>query len=166
MSNIEGRLIIVRKLVALYITLHGFRFIITEFGIATQVIIAIRLWLMLALSLRTGRHRSTVDRHRWSSFLRYSYGGLLSLVGLILLLIGVKGMSDYYKEGGIFSNWLYAVIVSIIGAVVFAAIIVWTIVTALTQLGISSWTDWAIRIQQNSGNFSAVWNLVSPSLQA
>jgi uncharacterized membrane protein len=92
----------------------------------------------------------------------YPYGGLLSLVGLILLLIGLKGMSDYYKEGGIFSNSLYAVIVSIIGGVVFAAIIVWTILTALTQLGISSWTDWATKIQQNSGNPSAVWNLISP----
>jgi uncharacterized membrane protein len=96
------------------------------------------------------------------AFFGYSYGGLLSLVGVILLLIGLKGMSDYYKEGGIFNNGLYAVIVSIVGGVVFAAILVWTILTALAQLGISSWADWVTSIQQNSGDFSKVWNLVSP----
>lgn len=40
------RLIVVRKLVALDITLHGDRFILAEFGIGTPVIIAVGLWLM------------------------------------------------------------------------------------------------------------------------
>lgn len=96
------------------------------------------------------------------AFFGYPYGGLLSLVGVILLLIGLKGMSDYYKEGGIFSNGLYAVIVSIVGGVVFVAVLVWTILTAIAQLGITDWTDWVTRIQQNTGDFTAVWNLVSP----
>ena len=40
------RLIIVRKLVALDITLHGNRFILAEFGVGTPVIIAVGLFLM------------------------------------------------------------------------------------------------------------------------
>jgi uncharacterized membrane protein len=92
------------------------------------------------------------------AFFGYSYGGLLSLVGVILLLIGLKGMSDYYKEGSIFNNGLYAVILSIVGGVVCAAVIVETILTA----GISDWNQWATTLQQNvtAGNFNAVWGQV------
>jgi hypothetical protein len=41
-----GGLIVVRKLVALDITLHGNRFILAEFGIGTPAIRAVGLWLM------------------------------------------------------------------------------------------------------------------------
>lgn len=44
----EGRLINVRKLVALDIYLHGSKFILAEFGVGTPVIIAVGLWLILA----------------------------------------------------------------------------------------------------------------------
>ena len=47
MEKAEGSGIIVRKLVALDITLHGSRFILAEFGVGTPVIIALGLWLML-----------------------------------------------------------------------------------------------------------------------
>jgi len=40
------RLMIVRKLVALDIVLHGPRFIMIEFGVGTPVILAFGLWLM------------------------------------------------------------------------------------------------------------------------
>ena len=51
---------------------------------------------------------------------------LLALVGLILLLIGLKGLSDTYREEGIFRNALYAVIIGVIGIVtiIFAAIFI------------------------------------------
>ena len=44
--NRVERLIIVRKLVALDIVLHGPRFISIEFGVGTPVILAVGLWLM------------------------------------------------------------------------------------------------------------------------
>lgn len=43
----SGGLIVVRKLVALDITLHGSRFILFEFGIGTPAIFAVGLWLAL-----------------------------------------------------------------------------------------------------------------------
>jgi len=43
---VEGRIINVRKLVALDITLHGPRFIMAEFGVGTPAIIAVGLFLM------------------------------------------------------------------------------------------------------------------------
>ena len=42
----EGRLINVRKLVALGICLHGSKFILAEFGVGTPVIIAVGFWLI------------------------------------------------------------------------------------------------------------------------
>lgn len=47
----EGRLINVRKLVALDITLHGPRFILLEFGVGTPAILLVGLWLMLTSSV-------------------------------------------------------------------------------------------------------------------
>jgi hypothetical protein len=43
----EGRLIVVRKLVALDIYLHGPRFILIEFGVGTPVILAVGAYLLV-----------------------------------------------------------------------------------------------------------------------
>jgi hypothetical protein len=51
---VEGRLINVRRLVALDITLHGPRFITVEFGLGTPVILAIGIALILAGPLTLG----------------------------------------------------------------------------------------------------------------
>jgi uncharacterized membrane protein len=70
------------------------------------------------------------------SFVAGVFGSILGLVGLILVLIAMKGLADHYNEGGIFNNSLYGVIVSIIGAVVFAAALVMTAVSFFRDLGI------------------------------
>lgn len=44
--------------------------------------------------------------------------GIIDLVGAILLLVGLHGLSNYFRERGIFSNALIAVIVLIVGAVI------------------------------------------------
>lgn len=54
---------------------------------------------------------------------------VVGLVGLILVLIAVKGLSDHYKEASIFNNSLYGVILSIVGGAVFVAAL---FVTALS----------------------------------
>ena len=52
----EGRVINVRRLVALDITLHGPRFITAEFGIGTPVILAVGISLILASQLILGTY--------------------------------------------------------------------------------------------------------------
>jgi len=64
-----------------------------------------------------------------SPFLVSGFTLLVDLVGLILVLIAVKGLSDHYKEPSIFNNSLYGVILSIVGGVVFVAAL---FVTALS----------------------------------
>jgi len=56
-----------------------------------------------------------------SGFVVGGFSSVLGLVGLILVLIAVKGLSDHYKEPSIFNNSLYGVILSIVGGVVFVA---------------------------------------------
>ena len=71
------------------------------------------------------------------------YTGVLGLIGLILVLIALKGLSDHYTEGGIFNNALYGIIMAIIGGVVFVAVIVVAAVGLLIDLGIevANWGD-------------------------
>lgn len=64
--------------------------------------------------------------------------GIITLVGLILILIGAKGLADYYQEGGIFNNALYGVILSIVGVVAFAAVFIYALVGFFTDLGFAS----------------------------
>lgn len=74
----------------------------------------------------------------------FAYSGVISLVGLIMVVIGVKGIADYYKESGIFNNALYAVIITIVGAIVAVGVAIIALVTFFTQLGLNltSIQDW------------------------
>ena len=69
----------------------------------------------------------------------WSFSGILSLIGIILLLIGLKGLANFYKEEGIFNNALYSIIIVIAGCVVGVGVIAASAVSALADLGI----DWA-----------------------
>ena len=68
-----------------------------------------------------------------------SFSGVVSLIGIILLLIGLKGLAGYYNEDGIFNNALYSMIIAIVGAVVSVGVIAVSAFSALADLGI----DWA-----------------------
>ena len=47
-----------------------------------------------------------------------------NIVGIILVLIAMKGLADYYSEDGIFKNALYGFIFGIIGVVALVAVII------------------------------------------
>ncbi len=67
------------------------------------------------------------------------FSGILSLIGIILLLIGLKGLANFYKEEGIFNNSLYSILIAIGGCVVGVGVMATSAVSALADLGI----DWA-----------------------
>ena len=74
-----------------------------------------------------------------------SFSGILSLIGIILMLIGVKGLANFYKEQGIFNNTLYSVITVVVGCVVGVGVTAATAIATLADLGIN-WAnieDWA-----------------------
>jgi uncharacterized membrane protein len=90
----------------------------------------------------------------FSGFVAGAFSGVLGLVGIILVLIAMKGLADHYNEGGIFNNALYGVIFTIVGAVVFVAAIIITALSFFSDLGIDLATDWSDPAVFSSINFT------------
>jgi uncharacterized membrane protein len=53
----------------------------------------------------------------------FSFIPVVGIIGIILLLIGLKGMADYYKEPIIYQNALWGVIFGIIGIIAATVLI-------------------------------------------
>ncbi len=53
-----------------------------------------------------------------------SFVPFLSIVGIILVLLGMKNLADYYNESSIYQNALYGLIFGIVGIVAAAFIII------------------------------------------
>jgi uncharacterized membrane protein len=78
-------------------------------------------------------------------------GLLLSLVGLILVLIGLKGLADYYNEAGIFNNFLYGTIAGVTGVVVAGLTFAFVIFTSLTDFLYTVFPSWNGDLSSLSG---------------
>lgn len=100
----------------------------------------------------------------FSGFVAGTFGSILGLIGIILVLIAMKGLADHYSDSGIFNNTLYGAILTIIGVVVFMATIVVGAVDLLADLDLDlttlstdpsaiSATDW-----QELINFDVIWD--------
>lgn len=87
-----------------------------------------------------------------------SFGGILALIGLILLFIAVKYISDETKEKSIFNNFLYFFIVTIIGVVVAGATLVYTFFEAGGMSYINELQNLAY------SDPMAVWDTIQPLL--
>lgn len=98
------------------------------------------------------------------------YGWLIALVGLILAMIGFKGLADYYKEAGVFNNALYAVILGMVGVGVFIGVVIVAAFGLLAELGLdaSNIADWSSRISQLDlqGMSSTIWGFAAQILLA
>jgi uncharacterized membrane protein len=100
----------------------------------------------------------------------WPYGWILALVGLILALIGFKGLADYYKEAGVFNNALYAVILGIVGLGVFIGVVVIAAFGLLAELGLdaSNVAEWSSSMSQLDwqGMSSTIWGFAAQILLA
>ena len=78
--------------------------------------------------------------------------GIVELVGLILVLIAVYGLANYYRESGIFNNALYGVIAAIVGVIVFVAVVFIALFDFFADLGltigIGNMANWATELSQ------------------
>jgi uncharacterized membrane protein len=88
----------------------------------------------------------------------YGYTALLSLIGIILTLIALKGMADHYNEAGIFNNALYGVITVIIGAVASVAALIAAFFMIISNIDID-WTDPAA-VQSYFMNFGNLGGII------
>lgn len=62
-----------------------------------------------------------------------SFVPVLAIVGIILVLIGMKGLSDAYGEKAIFQNALYGFIFEVVASAAFFFIFVGTLLRGLTM---------------------------------
>jgi uncharacterized membrane protein len=62
-----------------------------------------------------------------------SYFGVIELVGLILVMIALYNLGSHYKEGGIFNNAFYGLIIGIVGGVVAGATLLISVLSSLTD---------------------------------
>jgi len=51
-----------------------------------------------------------------------SFFPILSLIGIILVLIAMKGLAEHYNENGIFQNALYGFVFGMIGIIAFIVV--------------------------------------------
>jgi uncharacterized membrane protein len=101
----------------------------------------------------------------------FAYSGIISLIGIILVLIAFKGLADYYNEAGIFNNALYGVITAIVGGIVTAAVAIIALVDFFSELGlnianIADWTTDFTAIDWTSIGFDVIGNFVAYILLA
>jgi len=59
---------------------------------------------------------------------------VILLIGTILALMGIKGISDSYSEPGIFNNALWALLFVIIGIIAFVVITVFSVFVGITGI--------------------------------
>lgn len=94
----------------------------------------------------------------------YGYIAILSLIGIILTLISLKGMADHYNEAGIFNNALYGVITVIIGAVAAVGTLVAMFFMVMSGIDI----DWADpgAVQAYFMDFNNLWGIIGAAVLA
>jgi uncharacterized membrane protein len=71
-----------------------------------------------------------------------NYFGVVELIGLILVMVALYNLASHYREGGIFNNALYGLIIAIVGGVISVAAVIITILTSLTDFLYALFPDW------------------------
>jgi uncharacterized membrane protein len=71
-----------------------------------------------------------------------NYFGVIELIGLILVMVALNSLAGLYKEGGIFNNALYGLIIGIVGGVVAVATVIFWVLSALTDFMYALFPDW------------------------
>jgi uncharacterized membrane protein len=71
-----------------------------------------------------------------------SYYGIIELIGVILVFIALYNLAGYYSERGIFNNALYGLISGIVGGVISGVVLVYAVLTNLTDFLYKLFPTW------------------------
>ena len=94
--------------------------------------------------------------------------GVVGLAGLILVLVGLRGLADFHKEQGIFNNALYGFILVIVGVVVAVGVAIVSLVAWFVSIGvnigdISRWSELGPALSgyfQNPSNMGGIFGFI------
>jgi uncharacterized membrane protein len=73
-------------------------------------------------------------------FVQYIW--VIGIVGAILTLVALRGLANYYKEGGIFSNALYGVAIIIVGGIITGILAFAVVLSNLRDLLMQLYPGW------------------------
>jgi len=71
-----------------------------------------------------------------------NYFGVIEIIGLILVMVALYNLGSNYREGGIFNNALYGLIIEIVGGVISVGVIIIAVLTSLTDFLYTLFPDW------------------------
>ncbi|HVP16775.1 MAG TPA: DUF996 domain-containing protein [candidate division Zixibacteria bacterium] len=94
------------------------------------------------------------------------YTGVIGVIGLALVLVALNGLANLYNDRHIFNNAIFAVLATIVGAVIAAVVVVAAAFGILDVLGIQvTWTNWSALQNFNWNNFTD-WSKLAPYIAA
>ncbi|MGD6935103.1 MAG: DUF996 domain-containing protein [Candidatus Bathyarchaeia archaeon] len=70
------------------------------------------------------------------------YFGIVEIVGVILVLVSLYGLANFYREKGIFNNAIFGVLAAIVGAIISGVVVVVTVLASLTDFLYQVFPDW------------------------
>jgi uncharacterized membrane protein len=73
-------------------------------------------------------------------FVQYTW--VIGLVGLILVLVALRGLSNHYQERGIFGNAIYGVAVAVVGAIIVGVLAFAVVLSNLKDLITQIYPGW------------------------
>lgn len=85
--------------------------------------------------------------------------GLLGIIGLILILIALNGMANFYGDRRIFNNAIYAFIAGIVGVAAFIGTLIAAVIAFVSNL--PSWAQPYINAQDWQGLATAIQNHIT-----
>ena len=71
-----------------------------------------------------------------------NYFGVIEIIGLILVMVALYNLGSHYREGGIFNNALYGLIIEIVGGVISVGVIIIAVLASLTDFLYTLFPDW------------------------
>lgn len=76
------------------------------------------------------------------TFFNIFAGGIIGLIGLILVLISLNDLANFYKSRAIFNNALYGVIATVVGVAVAVAVAFFAVLVSLQDLIYAIYPQW------------------------
>ena len=71
-----------------------------------------------------------------------NYLGIIEIIGLILVLVALHSLANYYREGGIFRHAVYGVAVAVVGGIITGVLAVAVVLSNIKDLLTQVYPGW------------------------
>jgi uncharacterized membrane protein len=71
-----------------------------------------------------------------------NYLGIIAIIGLIIVLLSLRNLANYFSEGSIFRHAFYGVAVAVLGAIIVGVLVVAVVLSNLKDLMTQLYPGW------------------------